>query len=222
MSWFSNRLIQNGLPVKWHRVRKNRFRTIDIEDFWKWAEDHKDLLDFSRFEEYGLGKEPAWVKVPGTADFEKLQSQGPHNEVWTTTIDQKLKRMLSQHKYTYRDLSKELNRSEGAIKRRIFDLGLKERPVRNKTRMWTEEEVETLCEMAGKGYDWGQIADKLERTALATRGKYERLLNPSYMKRYHRGAAPMDYQRIHNVKPSEVLARHKVMQGVEFTEAPPR
>lgn len=31
----------------------------------------------------------------------------------------------------------------------------------------------------------------------------------------------MDYQGIHNIKPSEVLARHKVMQGVEFTEAPP-
>lgn len=46
----SNRLIQNGLPVKWHRVKKNRFRVIDIEDFWKWAEKNKNLLDFSRFE----------------------------------------------------------------------------------------------------------------------------------------------------------------------------
>ncbi len=194
---------------------------IDIDEFWKWAEDHKEFLDFSKFEEYSLGKEPAWVKVKRRADFEKLQSQGAHNEAWTTTIDQKLKRMLSQHKYTYRDLSKELNRSEGAIKRRILDLGLKERPVRNKTRMWTEEEVETLCEMAEKGYDWGQIADKLGRTALATRGKYERLLNPSYMQRYYRGSVPMDYQGIHGIKPSEVLARHKVMQDVQFTEAPP-
>lgn len=219
-TYATGRLLREGLPVHWHRVNHCRFQVVDLEEFWKWAEDHKDLLDFSRFEEYSLGKEPAWVKVKRRADFEKLQSQGAHNEVWTTTIDQKLKRMLSQHKYTYRDLSKELSRSEGAIKRRILDLGLKERPVRNKTRMWTEEEVETLCEMAEKGYDWGQIADKLGRTALATRGKYERLLNPSYMKRYYRGSAPMDYQGIHNIKPSEVLARHKVMQGVEFTEAP--
>lgn len=215
-----HKLIREGLPVKMHKVKTKSFRVIDIDEFWKWAEDHKNLLDFSRFEEYSLGKEPDWVKVKRKADFEKLQSQGAHNEVWTNAIDQKLKRMLSQHKYTYRDLSKELNRSEGAIKRRILDLGLKERPVRNKTRMWTEEEVETLCEMAEKGYDWGQIADKLGRTALATRGKYERLLNPSYMQRYYRGSVPMDYQGIHGIKPSEVLARHKVMQGVEFTEAP--
>lgn len=203
-----------------HRVNHCRFQVVDLEEFWKWAEDHKDIMDFSRFEEYSLGKEPAWVKVKRRADFEKLQSQGAHNEVWATTIDQKLKRMLSQHKYTYRDLSKELSRSEGAIKRRILDLGLKERPVRNKTRMWTEEEVETLCEMAEKGYDWEQIAEKLDRSALATRGKYERLMNPAYMKRYYRGNGT-EYQDIYSMKPSEVLARHKVMQGVEFTEAPP-
>lgn len=216
-----HKLIREGLPVKTHKVKTKSFRVIDIDEFWKWAEDHKEFLDFSKFEEYSLGKEPDWAKVKRKADFQKLQQQGEHNEVWTGATDQKLKRMLSQHKYTYRDLSKELNRSEGAIKRRILDLGLKERPVRNKTRMWTEEEVETLCEMAEKGYDWGQIADKLGRTALATRGKYERLLNPSYMQRYYRGSVPMDYQGIHGIKPSEVLARHKVMQDVQFTEAPP-
>lgn len=217
-----HKLIREGLPVKMHKVKTKNFRVIDIDEFWKWAEDHKEFLDFSKFEEYSLGKEPEWVKVKRKADFQKTQQQGEHNEVWTGATDQKLKRMLSQHKYTYRDLSKELNRSEGAIKRRILDLGLKERPVRNKTRMWTEEEVETLCEMAEKGYSWGQIADKLGRTALATRGKYERLLNPSYMQRYHRGKAQMDYQGIHGIKPSEVLARHRAMQDVQFTEAPPR
>lgn len=216
-----HKLIREGLPVKTHKVKTKSFRVIDIDEFWKWAEDHKEFLDFSKFEEYSLGKEPEWVKVKRKADFQKTQQQGEHNKVWTGATDQKLKRMLSQHKYTYRDLSKELNRSEGAIKRRILDLGLKERPVRNKTRMWTEEEVETLCEMAEKGYDWGQIADKLGRTALATRGKYERLLNPSYMQRYYRGSVPMDYQGIHCIKPSEVLARHKVMQDVQFTEATP-
>lgn len=215
------KLIREGLPVKMHKVKTKSFRVIDIDEFWKWAENHKEFLDFSKFEEHSLGKEPDWVKVKRKADFQKVQQQGEHNEVWTNTTDQKLKRMLSQHRYTYRDLSKELNRSEGAIKRRISDLGLEERPVRNKTRLWTEEEVETLCEMAEKGYSWGQIADKLGRTALSTRGKYERLLNPSYMQRYYRGKAQMDYQGIHGIKPSEVLARHKAMQDVQFTEAPP-
>lgn len=54
----------------------------------------------------------------------------------------------------------------------------------------------------------------------ATRGKYERLMNPAYMKRYYRGN-DTEYQDIYSMKPSEVLARHKVMQDVKFSEAPP-
>lgn len=79
----SNRLIQNGLPVKWHRVKKNRFRVIDIEDFWKWAEKNKSLLDFSRFDKYTLGAEPDWVDEKRKADFKKLQLHGQHNAAWT-------------------------------------------------------------------------------------------------------------------------------------------
>lgn len=68
----TNRLIQNGLPVKWHRVKKNRFRVIDIEDFWKWAEKNKSLLDFSRFNKYTLGAEPDWVDEKRKADYKKM------------------------------------------------------------------------------------------------------------------------------------------------------
>lgn len=56
LGYTSDRLIRNGLPVKWHRVKKNR--------------------------------------------------------------------------YTYSELAQELRHSEGAIKRRILDLGIKTRPVR--------------------------------------------------------------------------------------------
>ena len=63
LGYTSDRLIRYGLPVKWHVVKKNRFRVIDIDAFWKWAEDNKSILDFSRFEKYGLGAEPDWVDV---------------------------------------------------------------------------------------------------------------------------------------------------------------
>ena len=58
---------------------------------------------------------------------------------------------LKAFKYTYADLSKRLNRSEGAIKRRIHDLKLKQRPLREEVRMWTEEETVQLLEMFEKG-----------------------------------------------------------------------
>lgn len=221
-TYTNNRLIRAGLPVKWHRVKNSRFRVIDIDDFWKWAEQNKGILDFSRFQELSLGAEPDWVKIKRKADWDKLQRHGHHNAAWTKTEDDRLIRLLKQHKYTYRDLAKELRHSEGAIKRRILDLKLKERPIRNPSRPWTEEEIETLCIMVSQGYDWSQIAEKVGRTAMATRGKYERLQNPLYMRRYNRGEnSAYEYQTIHGIDPKEVLDRHKAMLDLEFAESPP-
>lgn len=193
---------------------------VDLKEFWQWAEQNRMILDFSKFEELSLGAEPEWVKEKRKADFERGQQVGRHNTSWTKSEDEKLKRMLSRHQYGYRELAKELRKTEWAVKRRIIDLQIKERPVKSKTRMWAESEVEVLCDMVEKGYSWEQIAEKLDRSALATRGKYERLMNPAYMKRYYRGNGT-EYQDIYSMKPSEVLARHKAMQGVEFSEAPP-
>lgn len=85
LGYTSDKLIRYGLPVKWHVVKKNRFRVIDIDAFWRWAEDNKSILDFSRFEKYSLGAEPDWVNVKRKADYKKLQLHGQHNAAWTKT-----------------------------------------------------------------------------------------------------------------------------------------
>lgn len=221
-SYTSNRLIREGLPVKWHIVKNNRFRVIDIEDFWKWAEKNKSLLDFSRFEKYTLGAEPDWVDIKRQADFKKLQLHGRHNAAWTKAEDDKLRHLLEKRCYTYSDMAEQLRHSEGAIKRRILDLGIDIRPVRRSPRKWTEDEVETLCRMVDKGYDFTLIAEKLNRTALATRGKYERLQNPEYSKRYNRGHnEDYEYQGIRSISGKDILKDRKMMDGVEFQELEP-
>lgn len=218
-AYIRNRLIQNGLPVKWHTVRKNRFRVIDIEDFWKWAEKNKSLLDFSRLEKYSLGAEPDWVDIKRKADFDKTQRQGRHNTAWTSAEDARLRRMLDKGTYTYTDLSRELRHSEGAVKRRILDLGIELRPVRAKPRAWSDEDIETLCSMVDQGYDFSQIADKLGRSALATRGKYERLQNPEYNRRYNRGQnATYEYQGIRSISGKAILEDRELMKDVKFQE----
>ena len=130
LGYTSDKLIRYGLPVKWHVVKKNRFRVIDIDAFWKWAEDNKSILDFSRFEKYSLGAEPDWVDVKRKADYKKMQLHGQHNAAWTKTEDDKLRYLLGKGTYTYSDLAAELRHSEGAIKRRILDLGINKKPVR--------------------------------------------------------------------------------------------
>lgn len=177
-----NRWIENGLPIKSHLVKNSRFKVVDIDDFWKWAEQNKDIVNFSLMEENILGAEPEWVKEKRRIDIREKFKKTP----WTEQEDNKLIRLLDEYKYTYNDLCKKLNRTEGAIKRRIITLGLIQRPIRNYDKHWTDKETEKLLTMKAKGHGWEEIGRALERSGSAVRGKYERLQNPEYCKRYYR------------------------------------
>lgn len=189
--YFRKRLEAAGFPTHSQIVRGRngaRFTTVDIEEFWEFAEKHKDLFDFSRLEPLAFGPEPEWATRKRRLDAERLRTGHAHNDPWTCNEDRRLEMLISQHKYTYKELSEKLRRSEGAIKRRIYDIGLTEKPVRGKTRPWTEAETQKLVQMRADGYGWDNIAEELGRSALAIRGKYERILNPDYTKRIYRNA----------------------------------
>lgn len=82
--------------------------------------------------------------------------------------------------------------------------------------------METLCRMVDAGYDFTLIAEKLNRTALAARGKFERLQNPEYNKRYNRGQnRDYEYQGIRSISGKDILKDRKLMDGVEFQELQP-
>lgn len=164
-SWIKDR----AFPVKYKRVHENRFMTVYLEDFWKWAEKNQDLLDFSRFEENALGKEPAWAKEKRKIDYQ--YSRRISTEPWTPTEDEKLKRLLKQQKYGYQELSKILGRTSGAIQRRCCDLKIPDRPVKaDNHNEWTYEDLDILCSMIKKGYRYPDIADRLGRSDKAIRG----------------------------------------------------
>ena len=189
--YIKKRLIAAGFPVHAQIIRgqnKARFTTVDVDEFWKFAEKNKDLFDFSRLEPYAFGPEPEWAKLKRRLDAERLRRGHAHNDAWTEAEDDKLRRLLKEHRYTYDELAEKLRRSEGAIKRRICTLGIRDRPLRRESRSWTEAEEKKLVEMRSQGYGWDNIAAELHRTALCVRGKYERLLNPEYSKRVYRNA----------------------------------
>lgn len=178
------RWMKLGLPVKRRKVVKNSFLVINIDDFWKWAEKHKEDVDFSRFEENNLGKEPAWAKEKRKADCDG-KYRFKHTP-WSQEEDKRLIYLLQQYKYNMFEISETLHRTEGAIKRRICTLGLKERPIKKNSRWWTDEEVNILITLREKGYSFEYIGEKLKRTGSACRGRYERLQNPDYFKRANR------------------------------------
>ena len=56
----------------------------------------------------------------------------------------------------------------------------------------------------------------------ATRGKYERLQNPEYNKRYNRGQnEDYEYQGIRSISGKDILKDRELMDGAEFQELEP-
>ncbi|MGE4214128.1 MAG: hypothetical protein AB7E42_05040 [Anaerotignaceae bacterium] len=165
-SWVENR----GFPLKTKRVNTSTYKVVYIDDFWKWAEKNKDLLDFSKFEENSLGKEPTWAKAKRKHDFEKNTKY--IKTPWTPVEDSRLKYLLEQQKYTYDDLSKLLRRTNGAIQRRVCDLGIKARPVKVDNHVkWTEEEFYKLGELIKEGNGYELISEKIGKSSKAIRGR---------------------------------------------------
>lgn len=165
---------QRGFPVKSKLIIKNRVRVVYIDKFWIWAEQHRDFIDFSKLEENILGVEPNWVKKQRSLDYAKnLKFK---KTPWTKTEDAQLKYYLKQFKYTYDDLSKRLNRTCGAIQRRICDLGLKERPIKVDTHSnpWvteTKDDIALLKKGIKDGASYELLAEQLGRSSKAIRGK---------------------------------------------------
>jgi hypothetical protein len=166
ISWIKNR----GFPVHTKRVKQNSFKIVYLDEWWKWAEQNKDLLDFSKFEENVLGKEPAWAKEKRRLDI--LKNQKYITTPWTKAEDDKLIRLVKQQKYTYLELAKLLRRTDGAITRRLNDFGISERPIRESPHnCWTDNDLYQLGELIKAGYSYPIIAEHLNKSAKACRGK---------------------------------------------------
>nr|DAQ22509.1 MAG TPA: DNA-binding protein [Caudoviricetes sp.] len=166
ISWAQNR----GLPLHTICRQKEKFEVVYIDEFWEWAYKNQSFLNFSKFEKYYLGVEPDWVDKKRRADIR--HSHKFITSPWTAVEDERLKKFLAEHKYSYRELSILLNRTEGAIQRRILDLGIKERPVKaNNHIKWTAEEFKKLGEMIKSGYKYEEMSDVLDKSAKAIRGR---------------------------------------------------
>lgn len=166
ISWIRNR----EFPIKYKTVVKNKFKIVYLNDFWKWADKNRSMIDWSKVEPNILGAEPSWVKEQRKADF--IKNSKVKTTPWTKEDDEKLKDLLKKFKYSYLELSKMLHRSDGAIQRRILDLGIKERPLKadNHTK-WTDKECLELGEMIKKRYSYELMSEKLQKSSKAIRGR---------------------------------------------------
>lgn len=168
-------LVKNrGMPVH-KKARSSRYsvRVVYLHEFWKWAEKNRSFLDFSNLEPGALGIEPSW-----------LQQQRKHDGMmkirirkceWTKLEDERLIHLVKEHKYTYAEMSRILNRTSGAIDHRLRVLNLKERPVAVCTSeqgaTWTEEMLIYLADGIRNGCTYTAIGDRVGKSEKAVRGK---------------------------------------------------
>lgn len=166
-SWVKEKYINNGLPVVNKLISNKRVLKVKLEDFWKWAGKNRNVVNFARFEKGALGVEPSWVEEKRKADSMN-PSKHNSNRPWSNADDILLISKVKLCRYTYKDLASEFNRTEAAIKRRLYDLNVPYRPVPLDTHIkWTDEENEKMIELHEKGYDNYSIAKELNKTHLS-------------------------------------------------------
>ncbi|HBC2592969.1 TPA: helix-turn-helix domain-containing protein [Enterococcus faecalis] len=162
-------------PVSSKRFKKSHYYFVRLDKFWKWAETHKNIVQWNKLEKHLLGAEPEWVDEMRTSKI-RSTDLSTKKKKWSKDEIEKLRWMLNQYKFTYPEICQELGRSHGAVKRKIHDLGIKQRPVYlPNTKKYSTEEVNEILRLYEKGYSFKQISTKLGRSEAGVRGKIERM-----------------------------------------------
>ncbi len=162
------RWISKGLSVRYKKVYNETFCTVSISEFWRFAKVNRTLIPWDRFPVGALGKEPAWVDAQRKQDVVERFRE----DRWTKFEDDRLRKYLSEFKYSYKDLRLLLNRSEGAIRRRVQCLGLTARPLAPESYFnWSKAEIDILGNMIKNGAGYTAIADALNTSVCSVRGK---------------------------------------------------
>lgn len=162
--------VKNDFPIYKQKVVDCSFDVVDIDKFWKWAEIHSELINFSDFPQGALGIEPEWVPIKRKQD--EAKKVHIKTSPWTKSEDELLKQYLRLYKYSYNELSKMLMRSCGAIQKRICDLGLRERPIKAENHnKWSKDDFHMLGELIKQRYTYESMSDILNRSSKAIRGR---------------------------------------------------
>lgn len=103
-----------GLPaVQKVTALKKRYILISPEEFWEWAKNNREKIDFRLLERNSYPPEPDWVEA---------ERQNPSHvqrtyQYWTTQEDLRLAMLIDQG-LSYEDISLILNRTPYSVQRR--------------------------------------------------------------------------------------------------------
>lgn len=99
-----------GLPCKKVRCDTQTRYIIDIATFWKWAEEHKDIINWSRYERLTMCPEPNWLEET-IKNYNTPKSRNRFTEQEVVSVKGMLHRGLN-----YKEIALQMGRSYYSIK----------------------------------------------------------------------------------------------------------
>lgn len=158
----SNWIQEHGLKaVKRITKIKRVYYLVDTEEFWKWAENNKQRIDFYRIEPKILVPEPIWVDVDRKKDYQNIPRM--RHKKWCVKEDEKLIWLLGQG-HSRMEMANVLKRSGNAVQRRISRLRTAGKlPMIKPMVKWSEKEIKLFLELEEQGLTDKEIANELGR-----------------------------------------------------------
>lgn len=171
---YNNWIKKKGLPaIRKVTKLKARFWLIDIDKFWKWAEQNKDLIDFTRVKDYVLLPQPDWVEMERKRDYKTIPKR--KRAKWTKEEENRVIWMYKNN-CSFREIAKALQRSETAIRRKVSRLKKTGDLPKDKISLrWTDKEIEMMIQLEKQGLKDEEIAYELGREVPHIRDKRRRM-----------------------------------------------
>lgn len=99
-----------NLPCKIIKRGKNTCKLINVETFWKWAENYKDIIPWQKYESQSMLPEPEWLKE--TIRGNKIKN----NRKPITSIDKARVCNMRNKGKSFKEIAIELNRTVDSVK----------------------------------------------------------------------------------------------------------
>lgn len=164
---------KRGFPLKYKQVNNSKLRVVYMKDWWKWAYENRSFLNFSKFPKNELGEEPDWVDEKRRHD--QRHAKQINGTAWTEYELRRLASLVKFHKKSISEIAAELERTEGAVARKMYELGLNPGK-KAKTKIWSEEEDKLLYDTLLSSNHWLEVYKVFpNRTEKSIRGKVFRV-----------------------------------------------
>lgn len=124
-------IVKNGLPAERKNFRSNYsakdgkkiskrlFYYIDVKQFWKWAENNKDLINWYQVPYLALPPEPEWLEDRRKEDYYKWVARP---RPWTPEQDSQLWALYYREGIPQKKIANIMSRSKNGIEKRLKKL----------------------------------------------------------------------------------------------------